>query len=205
MERKKLTYQDVFGDNGMLPLRQTCVESNCVCPHCNYVVKNVCFPPPGIIAMHTCPICNNTIIPFSGRLIPLDNEIIKENNDNVAREHIAKCIFVWICPIFIGNILNMGLKLTGRKAGYFLDDCYNVIYEMVGERDEERDFMEKLKKAFLELKRSNAKRENIECVFKYLTNMSNVFNKNHKGPVITDKMIKKLGEINTVEDFLNEF
>jgi len=203
MKREPLTYNDVFGPDGLVPLHKLSLKANCICPHCNHIIQGICFPPPGIISIHTCPICANSIIPFAGRLIPVDSEKIKSKK---VREHIAKCIFVSLSAIFIGTVLDYGYKLTGRRAGQFLNDCYEVIFKIVGEHEDEATFMERLRKAFLDLKSdSNVRPEVVQSVYGFLANMTKAFNRGDRRPIISEKDVEGINEIDSVDDFLNKY
>lgn len=203
MKREPLTYHDIFGQDGIIPLHKMCLKANCVCPHCNYVVQNICFPPPGMISIHTCPICSHSVIPFAGRLIPVDTRRIKSAK---SREHIAKCIFVSLSSVFVGTILDYGYKLTGKCAGQFLNDCYEVIFQVVGEQEDEETFMGRLRKAFLELKANKDVRpEVVESVYGFLMNMTKSFDRANKKPIISEKDVEGLTKVNSVEDFLDKY
>ena len=203
MKREPLTYDDIFGQSGMIPLYKTCLKANCVCPHCNHVIQNICFPPPGMISVHTCPVCSNSVIPFAGRLIPVDIDVV---NTNESQEHIAKCIFVALSNTFMGVILDCGFKLTARRTGQFLNDCYEVIFQVVGEREDEEAFMGRLRKAFLALKSNKDVRpEVIESVYGFLMNMTKSYDRLNKKPIISEGDVEELTRIDSVDDFLKKY
>jgi len=202
-KREPLTYDDLFGLDGMIPLQKMCLKANCICPHCGHVVQDISFPPPGIISVHTCPLCNYAVVPLAGRLIPVDMRRIEGKN---SREHISKSIFVSLSPAFMANILNLNYKLTGRRSGQFLNDCYNVIFEVVGEKEDEETFMGRLRKTFLEMKSNKHVRpEAVESVYSFLMNMTKSFDRMNKKPIISENDVKKLTEIDSVDDFLDKY
>lgn len=140
----KLTQNELFGPNGIIPLNHFTGFNNATCSHCGTLLKGVNFPPPTIIILHSCPACRGLILPFAGRLAAVEK--IKMDKGTVAEQrfHIAEALYTIILPIVTNYVRYKNLpEEVGRS---FLKDCFDIIYEIVGEKEDKETVLEKLKK-----------------------------------------------------------
>lgn len=210
----ELNFDDLFGDQGIIPLPMFSGMGEATCPYCHKLIRNINFPPPGVIIIHSCPVCNNLVIPFLKQLIAVRKEKL---DDKEARKHITECIYNTISPILM---LFANRFIRGESAlKSFLDSCWNIVFELVGEKEDSESFLNKLKQRVIENKDHYLAKEYEE----YFERMSQIFervvsskvrkanhvlNKRPHGkwtPTEMTEISKDLSTINTVDDFLRKF
>jgi len=61
------------------------------CPHCS-ARGQIILPPIGSIIIGPCPECQELIVVFCGRVLPLDKEIMQNGSFDERREHIMEIL-----------------------------------------------------------------------------------------------------------------
>jgi hypothetical protein len=57
------------------------------CPHCS-AEGQIMAPPPGAIIIGPCPECQELVVVFCGRVLPLDREVMLKGNRDQRKEHL---------------------------------------------------------------------------------------------------------------------
>lgn len=68
---------------------------NVQCPHC-HAQGHIITPPPGSIIVGPCPECQEMVVVFGGRVLPLDKQIMLHGNVEARKEHLLEVIGVFI-------------------------------------------------------------------------------------------------------------
>lgn len=139
----KLTFNELFGFDGMIPLDMYSGVGGAVCPYCEKNIRQINFPPPGVIIIHHCPSCGGLVIPFLKKMVAVDKDKLS-GEENIARLHLTDCLFSTISPIlmdFADRVLTGDLVLKD-----FFDRCWQLVYQLVGEKEDSESFLNKIKK-----------------------------------------------------------
>lgn len=140
----KITFDELFGFEGLIPLDMCSGVGDAVCPYCRKLIRHINFPPPGVIILHSCPLCGGLIVPFLKKLVAINKDKVSNNGEEAARKHITDCLFHTITPILMTYADRVITGETSLKE--FLDCCWDIVYELVGEKEDTRTFLDKLKK-----------------------------------------------------------
>lgn len=183
----KLTQEELFGSSGIIPLSHFTGFSNATCSHCGSLLKGVNFPPPTIIILHSCPVCKGLIIPFAGRLAAVEKIKMDKGSVNEQRFHIAEALYVIILPILTNYVRYKSLPEEVSRS--FLKDCFDILYEIVGEKEDKETVLERLRKIAEETadSKDSAKAKAIGVYYDQLSKM-------------IDGGVKKIEEIQLAED-----
>ena len=207
-----LTFDDLFGSHGIIPLSAYTGLGDAVCPYCQKMIRHINFPPPGVIIIHSCPSCSELVIPFTKQLVAVRKD--KLEDDKAARTHITECLYNTITPVLLmfASRFMSGQKDPDLKA--FLDNCWNIVYDLVGDKEDSETFLDKIKKKAI---------DNTEFAKEYeayFDKMSQIFEKvvsskpRKQGykrphgkwtPVEVTEFNKTLAEVGNVDDFLKMF
>ena len=73
-----MTYLQLFGPHGIIPLHKYSWKKDGVCPHCKREISNIHYRI-GWAIPEFCPLCKEMYIPFAGKLVPIYVDPVKEN------------------------------------------------------------------------------------------------------------------------------
>lgn len=213
---KVITLEELFGSHGIIPLELYTGVGNAVCPHCKRAIRNINFPPPGVIIVHSCPLCGELVLPFLKNLVAVQKKVL-DSNQTIARMHLTECLFNTITPVLMDVVEQ---KLCSEKViKDFLDDCWEIVYILVGEKEDSETFLNKLKMR-AKVHRGDRLGRVFEDYFDHLSHVfkSSIMNKakqaitledtSREDPITKDDVTNvkiDLYNIESVDDFLKKF
>jgi hypothetical protein len=65
------------------------------CPHC-HAQGRIITPPPGSVIVGPCPECQEMVVVFGGRVLPLDKEIMLHGPVDARKEHMLEVLHAFI-------------------------------------------------------------------------------------------------------------
>ncbi len=65
------------------------------CPHCG-AQGQIMLPPPGAMIVGPCPECQEMVVIFCGKVLPLDKDIMTKSSDEEQKEHLLETIGVFV-------------------------------------------------------------------------------------------------------------
>lgn len=68
---------------------------NIVCPHCQ-AKGRVAAPPVGALVIGPCPKCNELVMVFSGKALPLEKDVIINGNAEDKRQHLMEVLTMFL-------------------------------------------------------------------------------------------------------------
>lgn len=206
----KLTQDELFGPSGIIPLNHFTGFRNATCSHCGSLLKGVNFPPPTLIILHSCPTCKGLILPFAGRLAAVEKTTMDKGTPAEQCFHVAEALYTIVLPILVNYIR---YKVLPEEVGRnFLKDCFDIIYDIVGEKEDKESVLEKLKKIAEETadSRDSDKARAIEAYYEQLSKIiDGGINKVTKIQLAENERHESykaaLKSVGTIDEFMEKF
>jgi hypothetical protein len=91
------------------------------CPHCN-VRGQVILPPLGSIIVGPCPNCEELVVIFCGRVLPLIKEVMVTGTDTEKRAHLKEALISFIDDRVKKIVDQLTLEVTEGLRDYTPED-----------------------------------------------------------------------------------
>lgn len=86
------------------------------CPHCG-AQGQILMPPVGAIIVGPCPHCEGMVVVFSGRVFPLDGDIMQSGSLEEKKEHMMEVLGVFLHERIERLLMEPPLTASNADAG----------------------------------------------------------------------------------------
>ncbi|MBL8029267.1 MAG: hypothetical protein JNL74_22790 [Fibrobacteres bacterium] len=138
------TLDDMFGYNGIIPFNRFCRSITVVCPYCKTSAFVANFGPLHALMIATCKdkTCNSIFLPFAGKLVRLNKEILESDNAENISFHLTLSVFRSIFPSLYFWVKKTNMPEENRIP--FFKRCNEIIKEAVGNRQTDEEYWKAL-------------------------------------------------------------